>query len=112
MAKHRHPYVSAFDCDHIEQGPVNPKHRAHRAAYVTLNERVAPRATCSTGKGIISCDATFCPKHQPENYSEHMARHATDSIIPLSTCDGCGDPLDPEVRYYGDTGRICADCWF
>lgn len=31
---------------------------------------------------------------------------------PTAACTTCGEPLDPEVRYYGENGTTCADCWF
>lgn len=30
---------------------------------------------------------TYCPRHQPTAYADHMARHATDSISPASQAD-------------------------
>lgn len=81
MSRHAHDYVSAFDCDASEQGAVKPKHRAHRHTYIVGYDHMSmSRAKCSTGKSIVSCDGTYCPKHQPVNYANHMAGHTTDGF--------------------------------
>ena len=37
-------------------------------------------ATCIKAPERCVCDETFCPRHEPEAYASHMARHATDTL--------------------------------
>lgn len=61
--------------------PYLPKHRADRPADSTYSE-----ATCSgvrtDGYGFGGCVGT-CPRHEPGDYAEMQARHATDSLPML-----------------------------
>lgn len=48
----------------------------YRAVYDNLGQS---RAVCVAGLTTL-CGKTFCPKHDATAYTDHMARHATDSI--------------------------------
>lgn len=52
----------------------------HAHPYLDLGERMT-RAKCSSPEPLY-CAYAVCPRHQPEAYASHMARHATDSLPP------------------------------
>lgn len=60
-----------------DQATYKPKHRAHRFEYHQIHERTT-RAKCSEGTVRSGCFDTFCPKHEPANYSACAAKHGAD----------------------------------
>lgn len=56
------------------------KHRRIYATALTDGYDLTSWATCSKAPERRVCGETFCPRHEPEAYASHMARHATDTL--------------------------------
>lgn len=81
MSKHR-SLVFNVDTQELTRQAYKPKHRAHRFAYLAAYDRWGQsRAECPSITPRY-CGVSMCPLHNARNYTEHMARHATDSIMP------------------------------
>lgn len=56
------------------------KHRLLPHISTPKTHDFRPLAECSMPSDRRVCDDTFCPRHEPEAYASHMARHATDTL--------------------------------
>lgn len=60
--------------------PHLPKYRSAMGSDLVPTKARCTRPGQDNPMALAKCFETMCPRHQPANYSEHMARHATDSI--------------------------------
>jgi hypothetical protein len=59
---------------------IKPRGGKHRASDRPIDSYFADAAcTRPPNRGLL-CRTGKCPRHNPDNYAESMARHATDSF--------------------------------
>jgi len=56
-----------------------PRHRRDLPEWALRSDLITNEATCNRRPENRTC-GEMCPRHRPESYASHMARHATDSI--------------------------------
>lgn len=84
-----------------------PKHRARISLCPDPTRDWASEAACTGGTGWKQvCPSSVCPRHQPDIYAEHYARHASESLVERAGSLFNLDEYAAHVASYGplDTG--------